>query len=184
MHKITLAIIGCGAAAKRYYCPAIRRQPGLIKGLILVDKNIASARALRDEIGGGQICDDYHLAIDKAQGAIIAVPHFLHHKIAMDFLDAGVHVLCEKPLAEFPYQARQMVDKAISKGVSLCVNNSRRIYPAFREIRDLIRNSSLGQILSIEYIEGNTFGWQVQQVFTLTLQFLQRVCCSISVPMP
>lgn len=155
-----IAIIGCGAAVKKYYVPAIKRHPYLIDHLVLVDKDRSLAEELRNELGGGEVHEDYRSVIDQVQGAVIAVNHFAHYQIAMDFLNAGINVLCEKPISEFPFQARQMVEAAEAHHVKLCVNNTRRMYPSFIEVKNLIRTGRIGRLKSIEYVEGNKFSWQ------------------------
>src|SRR5512136_2285613 len=95
-----IAIIGCGAAAKRYYVPALKKYPDVVRGLYLIDKDPDQAKALAREFGGGAVVTDHREVIGKVDGAIIIVPHFYHHAIALDLLKAGTHVLCEKPLAE------------------------------------------------------------------------------------
>lgn len=160
MKKLGIAIIGCGAAARKYYVPAIKRHPDLIQGLILIDKNRDLAEQLRDEVGGGHVHDDYISVVNKVRGAVIAVPHFVHYQIALDLLGAGIHVLCEKPIAELPSQAWQMIKIANDHNVKLCVNNTRRMFPAFIEVRNIIKSGRLGRLKAIEYIEGNIFGWE------------------------
>lgn len=159
MKSLKIGIIGCGAAAQRYYVPALVKYPELVKNLCLVDKNIAQARELASMFGGGEVFDDYHAIINRVDGVIIALPHFLHFPVAMDFLRAGIHVLCEKPLAETSDEVSQMVDAAQKNKSVLCVNNTRRMFPAFRAVKEIIASGKIGKLKSIRYVEGNSFAW-------------------------
>lgn len=159
MKTLRIGIIGCGAATKRYYVPAFQKHPDLINGLYLVDKNLDAAKEISAELGGGQVFDDYKKIIDNVDGVIIALPHFLHFQVANDFLKSGIHVLCEKPLAESPDHIKQMMETAGKFKSHLCVNNTRRMFPSFRAIASELAANKIGNILSIRYIEGNNFAW-------------------------
>jgi predicted dehydrogenase/nucleoside-diphosphate-sugar epimerase len=159
VNPLRIGIIGCGAAAKRYYVPALKQHPALIHHLCLVDNNREQAQELADQIGGGQVFTDHQAIIGKIDGVIIALPHFLHFPIAMDFLEAGIHVLCEKPLAETSEQAEKMAKAASEKNVHLCVNNTRRMFPAFQSVKKIIDSGRIGKLISIRYTEGNSFAW-------------------------
>ena len=156
---VDLGIIGCGAATNRYYIPLLKKFSKKIDSLYFVDANIAAAERAAEEVGKGEVFDDHRKIIDRVQGVIIAIPHFLHQPVSMDFLKAGVNVLCEKPLAEDPAQAKQMISAAEDSKVALGVNNTRRMFPNFHKIRDIIADGQIGKIRSIDYIEGSTFGW-------------------------
>jgi len=154
-----LAIIGCGAVAQRYYAPALEAFPRVRDSVILVDRDRRSGEALRKILGAGELYTDHREVLEKADGAVVLVPHHLHHAVTMDFLDAGLPVLCEKPLAVSLAEARDMVGKAREKGVALCVNNTRRLFPSFRAVHGIIRSGDLGRLERIVYKEGNAFGW-------------------------
>lgn len=159
MLSTKLAIIGCGAAVRRYYVPALKNHPNLINELMLVDKNTDAAKELSGELGGGSVHSDYHDVIDSINGAVVAVPNSLHYPIALELLKAGVHVLCEKPLAETLQEAQELNKIAKEKNVFLSVNNTRRMFPSFTAIKELIADGKIGEITSISYTEGNTFAW-------------------------
>ena len=108
MTEPSLGIIGCGAAAKKYYLPVLKKYPEICKNLYFVDKNLNQAKKLAAEFNSQNFTDDYHNIINKVQSAIIAVPHFCHYSISMDFLRNGIHVLCEKPIAESSEEAKEM----------------------------------------------------------------------------
>lgn len=77
----------------------------------------------------------------------IATPPFLHFEQAMLALEAGKHVICEKPLAMNPEQGRQMLAKAKEKGLLMVTNLMQRYNPLFDRIKNLIDNKLLGDFL-------------------------------------
>lgn len=77
----------------------------------------------------------------------IATPPFLHYEQAMLALEAGKHVICEKPLAMNPKQGREMLDKAAEKGLLMVTNLMQRYNPLFARIKTLIDKNLLGDFL-------------------------------------
>lgn len=159
MNIPTLAVVGCGAVAQRYYAPVLKKYPEIVHRLILVDRDMGAAEAFRKGAGGGRIGSDHRDILGEADGALILVPHHLHHPVSMDFLNAGVPVLCEKPLALTPGDAGEMITAAEAAQAALCMNNTRRMFPSLREVRRMIAAGELGRIRKITYCEGSPFGW-------------------------
>jgi predicted dehydrogenase len=154
-----LALIGCGAIAEQYYLPALARHPAVLQKLILVDPDLARAQKLGLRFRVRACLGDHRGILDDVDGAIVAVPTHLHYPVSMDFLHRGVHVLCEKPLAESAGKARAMVEEAREAGAVLAVNNLLRLYPSFVEVQQLLASRTLGEPLSITYTLGEEFRW-------------------------
>ncbi|MCL1838934.1 MAG: Gfo/Idh/MocA family oxidoreductase [Propionibacteriaceae bacterium] len=89
------------------------------------------------------------LADDSIDAITIATPNFLHAEHAIVTVEAGKHVMCEKPLAHTIEAARLMVDAAERAGVVNSVNFNYRCIPAIRYARKLIAAGDLGEILSV-----------------------------------
>jgi len=77
----------------------------------------------------------------------IATPPFLHYEQAMLALNAGKHVICEKPLAMNPEQGQEMIDTARQKGLLMVTNLMQRYNPMFARIKHLIDKKLLGEFL-------------------------------------
>lgn len=77
----------------------------------------------------------------------IATPPFLHYEQAMKALDAGKHVICEKPLAMNPEQGQAMLNKAAEKGLLMVTNLMQRYNPMFERVKHLIDKKLLGEVL-------------------------------------
>ena len=127
--------------------------------VICVDPSVERAKKMADKFGAARAVANHEQVIDEIDGAIIAVPARLHYQLGMSVLSAGVHVLCEKPLAENGRDARALVEKAGTAGVALCVNNYRRLYPSSLKVHSLIASGELGTITHLEYWWGEQFDW-------------------------
>lgn len=77
----------------------------------------------------------------------IATPPFLHYEQAMMALNAGKHVICEKPLAMNPEQGQEMIETARQKGLLMVTNLMQRYNPMFARIKHLIDKKLLGEFL-------------------------------------
>lgn len=87
----------------------------------------------------------------------VATPNSTHHEIATAFLEAGFHVLCEKPLTTTVADARDLVRTARSAGRILAVNYGYSGYPMVRQARAMVRNGELGgiRVVVAEFAHGS-----------------------------
>lgn len=154
-----IALIGCGAIAEIYHLPALAKNPEVLQNVVLVDTSETRLNELGRKFGVQHKVQDYHTLLNEVDGAILAVPHHLHHRMAMEFLSAGVPVLCEKPLAESPSEAREMVALSKKKGIPLAANHTRRLFPANIQLKEILDRKVLGKLKSIRYVDGNPFTW-------------------------
>jgi UDP-N-acetylglucosamine 3-dehydrogenase len=93
--------------------------------------------------------NDYHQLLSKVEVVSIAVPTTVHCAVAMDFLNAGVHCLVEKPIAINLDQARNMIEMAKKKHVNLAVGHIERFNPAVVSLKQIIDEGGLGKLLII-----------------------------------
>lgn len=85
-----------------------------------------------------QAFSDYRELLDKVDAVSIAVPTVAHHQVATDFMRAGVHVLVEKPIASTVDQAREMIELAHEKDLTLQVGHIERFSAAIRKLREML----------------------------------------------
>lgn len=157
MPPVRLALIGCGAAARSYYLPALRALPP--SHLWLVDTNEALARQMAADLGTGNYARHHHDVLDKVDGVIIALPHSLHFPVALDCLRSDLHVLCEKPVAETGNEVQQLLNEACARGVTISVNNTRRLFPSFARVKELVSSNAIGCLWSIRMVQASKFDW-------------------------
>jgi predicted dehydrogenase len=80
----------------------------------------------------------------------ICTPNALHKSMALAALEAGKHVLCEKPLAVSTDEARQMVELARAKNLRNCTCQNLRFYPMVQQMRRMREAGELGEILVVQ----------------------------------
>jgi predicted dehydrogenase len=90
------------------------------------------------------------LADPQVQSVHLATPNRLHYPMARAALQAGKHVLCEKPLAMNATESAELVELARQAKVAAGVNYNMRFYPLCLESRERIRRGDLGEIYSVQ----------------------------------
>jgi predicted dehydrogenase len=98
-----------------------------------------AARGRENGQGAPVFADHRHL-IGKVDAVSIAVPASHHAAVARDFIDAGVHVLIEKPIAIDVTDAANLIERAADRGVVLQVGHVERFSPAVGALQDRLTN--------------------------------------------
>ena len=83
-------------------------------------------------------------------GVHVCTPNALHAPVAKAALNAGKHVLCEKPLAMSAKEAKEMLDLAEKKKLCHATNHNLRCYPCIQQARAMIANGDLGDITIVQ----------------------------------
>jgi predicted dehydrogenase/nucleoside-diphosphate-sugar epimerase len=164
----SLLILGGGALATECYIPALCRL-GWEKGVMVIDTSEAAAvrthklcPAVRTRIGDyAAILKDRRL-ISEFNGLVVAVPNCLHEDAVISGLDAGLDVLCEKPLAMNVNSCLRLAGAAEQRGRKLAVAMVRRFIPSVTVIRDSIQHGLIGDVRDVEIEHGGSFHWPAQ----------------------
>ena len=114
----------------------------------LCERDPARAEAFARRVPGVPVTDDLGAVLrDPAIDAVIvATPPRTHHPIVKAALDAGKHVLVEKPLATTAADARELVDLADARDLVLMPGHTFVYSPAVNKVRDLIRDDVVGEV--------------------------------------
>lgn len=91
----------------------------------------------------------------EVDGVLIATPAGTHHRIALAAIDAGKHLLIEKPLASSVAEGQEIVDRAGERGVTLMCDHTFCYTSAVRKIRDVIADGVLGDVLYVDSVRIN-----------------------------
>jgi len=86
------------------------------------------------------------LGDDRVDVVHLTTPNHLHHAQVLAALDAGKHVVCEKPLALTAAESRELAERAERSGLVHCTNFNIRFYPQVQEVRARVARGDLGVI--------------------------------------
>ena len=133
MKKLRFSIIGCGAIATAHLQAIALSESAEVT--MLVDKFLPRARRLADDFNVPTVVDNYQKTFGKVDAAIVALPHHLHAQVAKDFLQNGIHVLVEKPMALNISECDAMIKAAEVSGTKLTVGLARRFFDSSRFVK-------------------------------------------------
>ena len=162
-----VAVVGCGAAAREFCLPRLARHNGYRGSVVVVDRHLPQAKAVAQEFGMEHYCADYQQLPLDVDAAIIATPHHLHAEQALFFLQQGKSVFVEKPLGMTALEVSRMIDAAQASRVTLMVNNCRRLFPAYRSVRELLHSGKYGKVLRIAVNDGSELAWTSVSAFQI-----------------
>ncbi len=114
----------------------------------LCERDADRAAAFRQRVRDVPVITEYAdvLADDDIDAVIVATPPATHHALVSGALEAGKHVLVEKPLARTSAEARDLVDMAAARDLVLMPGHTFLYSPAVNKIKQLIDEGALGEI--------------------------------------
>ena len=150
MKKIKTALIGTGFMGK-VHAENVRRL-GNVEIAAVADFADEPARKFGEAIGVERTTGDYHTLLkDPEIDAVhVLTPNALHYPMCKAALNAGKHVLCEKPFTVTSEEARELVELAASTKLANAINHNLRYYPVVQQIRRMIEAGDLGEILIVQ----------------------------------
>lgn len=124
-------------------------------------RDLAKAQAFADETGIPQAYGSYEelVAAEDIDAIYVATPHSHHRDHAILAIEAGKHVLVEKPFTQNAEQAREVLAAAEAKGVYVQEAMWARYLPHYRAIRELIRSGGIGDVIEVHADHGQPISW-------------------------
>lgn len=137
MNPVKVAVVGAGKLGG--YHANISSQSDRFELVAVVDPFEASRNALAEKVGTRAVGDIAEV-MDQIDAAVVATPTFTHAEVVLQLLNAGKHVLVEKPIAPTANEATRMVDAAEAAGVIFQVGHVERFSPALVAAGDRLAN--------------------------------------------
>lgn len=154
--KLRVGIVGCGQMG-RWHLDSYRANPR-VEVVAFADTNARNAEKFAEEHGGKAYASVREMIRDaRLDAASICTVPSTHRDIALELLSAGIHVLCEKPLAVSAAEAEEMVRKADEMKRLLLPAFKFRFHDEVREAKKLLEKGSLGRISSFRLMFGADF---------------------------
>ncbi len=144
-----MGIIGAGGIARTM--AGTISQMDDVELTAIAARDLDRAQAFAEEYGFDRAYGSYDelLADPDVELVYIAIPHSHHCEWTINALNAGRHVLCEKPLAANEAEARKMTELAEEKGLLLAEAMWTRYMPSRQIISDIVESGIIGEIKSI-----------------------------------
>ncbi len=146
---IKYGIIGVGAIAYKHI-EAIQKIPQIeIKGLCdPQEENISKILKTYPQLRGAELFSDYRLLLESPEidAVLICTPNHTHAEITVNALEAGKHVLCEKPMAITLEDCYLMVEMERKSGKVLEIGFKFRYSSLFKTIKKMIEEGKIGKV--------------------------------------
>jgi len=161
---IKLGIVGAGIIGKDHE-QVIRDNPDCILTAVC-DTVEERAREIAAN-HNAEVYTDYKEMCEKADmdAVILNLPHFLHHDATVYFLEKGIHVLVEKPMAMTVEECDSMIAASKKSGAKLAIGHVQRYFSAYGEIKKIKESGKYGKLCMItevrnmNYINPNRPKW-------------------------
>jgi predicted dehydrogenase len=170
--RFRVGVIGTGWWADLEHLPGLRARAD-VDLVTLCGRNPERLATLAAKYGIARTCTDWREAISGGDLDVLAIatPNALHHPLAMAALDAGLHVICEKPLAMSAAQTREMAARAEAAGRKTLTFFTYRAVAAAAHAKRLVGEGFLGQPLHVNamYLSashlrpGKPLAWRMQR---------------------
>nr|WP_321291751.1 Gfo/Idh/MocA family oxidoreductase [uncultured Trichococcus sp.] len=150
MNKLKFGIIGCGGIANGKHFPALAKLSDKVEIVAFCDTVIERAEKAAKEYGTADalVTEDYKALLAREDIDVIHVltPNISHSYITVDALEAGKHVMCEKPMAINYAEAKEMLDAAQRTGKKLTIGYQNRFRADSLATYDACSKGELGDI--------------------------------------
>ena len=146
---VRVGIVGTGFIGPAHL-EALRRNSVNVVGLAEASAELAKAKA--DELGIGKAYESYEAMLADPDIDVIhlATPNYLHYPHAKAALEAGKHVVCEKPLAMNSTESADLVRIAKESGKVNVINFNIRFYPMAQQARAMVQNGEIGDLFILQ----------------------------------
>ena len=152
---INVGIIGCGSIAKFRHAPEFASNP-YVKLTAYYDPSTERAEELASKFGGKPYRSIEEMLADKAVDAVsVCTSNQYHAPVTIAALNAGNHVLCEKPIATSIRDAEKMIEASRKSGKFLMIGHNQRLADAHIKAKEILGSGEIGSLLSFRTAFGH-----------------------------
>ena len=161
-HPIRLGVIGAGWWSTEAHIPGILAHPDA-RLAALCDPHPGRLAEAAQAYQIEKTYSDYRamLAGEDLDAAIVVTPHATHYELGRACLERGLHLLVEKPMTLYARDARELVQTAAARGLTLMTGYNHNFTPQARRARQVIQSGELGEV---EYLD-SVFASDMTQFF-------------------
>jgi predicted dehydrogenase len=147
MAKLRLGVIGAGSWAVASHLPNFAKRRDDVEFVGVARKGPEMLAKIKDDWGFAVASEDYRDVIDAGMDiCLVGSPHGLHYEHTKAALEAGAHVLCEKPFTVDPAHAWELVRIADERNRHLVLSFGWNYLPWMREAKRLLDEHGIGEI--------------------------------------
>ena len=153
MSKRSVVVVGLGSIGRRH-ARLLAERPDLAVSACEPDPRMV--KLLADEAPGIPASGEFEAVLAAGPDfMVIATPHQLHRSQAIAALQAGIPVLCEKPMAADLSEARDLLEVSCRVGPPLAFGFMLHFHPLLLRVKELIDSDQLGTVVQARYVVGS-----------------------------
>lgn len=145
---LRVGVVGCGYWGSKHL--RVMQTLADVGEVVAVDRDESTLAKMVEAHPHVSTSRSFEETIREVDAVVVATPPLTHAPLAMAALQAGCHVMAEKPLATTSAEARSLVDAAESSGLTLMSGHTFEYNPAVWKLRDLVQSGELGRIYHID----------------------------------
>jgi predicted dehydrogenase len=158
---VNVGIVGCGRVTGLRHLPALARIPdGRVVAVADVDEARAEALAARHGVDTRYAGHEELIADERVEAVAVCVPAARHADVAVPALEAGKHVLIEKPLALTLDDAERIREAAASSPGTVVVGFNLRWHRLVRRARELVLAGAVGELQAVRTVFTSSFDYR------------------------
>ncbi len=156
LNILKVGIIGCGSIAQHRHLPEYEANP-YVQIVAVCDSNKKRAKKIANNYGVNMYTDYNELInCEELDAVSVCTPNHLHASISIAALQAGIHVLCEKPMATSKADAEMMIGAAEKSGKKLMIGHNQRFVASHQKAKQMIKSGAIGKIYSFRTAFGHS----------------------------
>ncbi len=163
MDKVRFGIVGCGNMGSSHAKRLIDGE--IVNGCLsaVCDINPKKFKTIKDLVGDSisyfESAEEMYKS-GKCDVVMICTPHYIHPPLAILALENDLHCIVEKPAGVYTLQVKEMIEKSKKSDKILGIMFNQRTNPAFKKMREMIREGAIGEIKRTNWIITNWYRTQ------------------------
>ena len=158
---LKIGIIGTGSMGKNHARVCSEKANIELIGVVDTDKKVAETFAQKFDI---KAFYDYREMIGEIDAAIVSTPTSMHHRITLDLLNNGKHVLVEKPICTSIDNAEELVKKAEKERLVLAVGHIERHNPVVKFVKEALYKKKFGEMITLTSKRVSNFPGRIKDI--------------------
>ncbi len=144
---VNVAVLGLGRVGPAHVKTVLQNQRATLVAVAEADQ--AKLEWASRDLRGVATHGDYRDVLERAdvQAVVICLPHWLHERAAIDAVQAGKHVLIEKPLANSVEECERIVEVIAASRVKFTVGHTQHFYPVVAEAKRVLDSGQIGRLI-------------------------------------
>jgi predicted dehydrogenase len=145
---LRIGVIGCGYWGSKH--ARVLNSIDDVASVAVIDRDGGKVNRLVQSFPGVVGFTSLEAALEVVDAVVIATPPSTHAPLAMRLIEAGKHVMVEKPMATTSADARAMIGAADAKGVTLMVGHTFEYHSAVWKLRDMVHSQEIGDLFYLD----------------------------------